>query len=320
MSLGIGDGDSVLTTPNTAFATACAISRCGATPVFVDIDPGTWLLDRGAAAAACGGDATAGGEPAGGPTGGGAGGGVKAIVPVHLYGHVVDVPALRRSLPPDITIVEDCAQAHGATLNGMHAGGFGDAAAFSFYPSKNLCALGDAGAVATRDAETAELLRRLRFYGQDRRDNHIEIGVNSRMDELQAALLVAELEHVDRWIERRREIAAAYDAELDGEIFRRPQIVPGSRPSFHLYVVRVDDRTAFRSVLDAAGIDTGVHYPTPIPYQPAYRGLGYEPGDFPHAESLAAEIVSLPVAPHLTDAEVERVIAACRAYARGGGS
>ncbi|HUV36394.1 MAG TPA: DegT/DnrJ/EryC1/StrS family aminotransferase [Patescibacteria group bacterium] len=299
-SLGIGAGDTVLTVPNTAFPTACAITRTGATPAFVDIDPKTWLIDIEGAAGVVG-EST------------------RAVVPVHLYGHAVNIPALRDAIPGDVAIVEDCAQGHGATLNGRLVGTFSDMAAFSFYPSKNICALGDAGAVATSSGEHAGRARQLRFYGQESRDHHLAVGFNSRIDEIQAAFLTIELEHIDRWVDRRREIAGAYDAALDRNAIRRPAITGGSHPSYHLYVVRVDDRDAFRRLLDAEGIDTGIHYPVPIFYQPAYRGLGYERGDFPHAEALAGEIVSLPVAPHLSDAEVGRVIDACRIYARAGG-
>lgn len=299
-SLGIGPGDTVATVPNTAFPTACAITLTGATPVFVDINPDTWLIDVEGAAGTVG-EST------------------RAVIPVHLYGHVVDIPALREALPRAVRIIEDCAQGHGATLNGRLVGTFSDIAAFSFYPSKNLCALGDAGAVATDSENYAERARQLRFYGQEGRDHHTEVGFNSRIDEMQAAFLTIELEYIDRWVDRRRQIADRYDAELDRGAIRRPAITEGSHPSYHLYVVRVDDRTTFRRLLDEAGIDTGIHYPVPIPYQPAYRHLGYARGDFPHSEALAGEIVSLPVAPHLSDAEVERIIAACHTYARAGG-
>lgn len=299
-SLGIYEQRTVITAPNTAFPTACAITRTGAEPQFVDIDPDTWLLDIAKAVDAV--DES-----------------TVAIVPVHLYGNVVDLPALRRAAPDHVGIVEDCAQAHGATLDGRKAGTLSDAAAFSFYPSKNLCALGDAGAVATHNEEYAVRARRLRIYGQDRRDHHLDIGFNSRIDEIQAAFLTVELAYIEGWLERRREIAAVYDAELDRRTFRRPSAIGNSHPSYHLYVVRVDERDTFRHVLDGRGIDTGIHYPVPIPYQPAYRRLGYAHGDFPHAEALAEEIVSLPIGPHLCDAEVERVVRACREFARAGG-
>jgi dTDP-4-amino-4,6-dideoxygalactose transaminase len=299
-SLGISEGDRVITVPNTAFPTACAITRAGATPVFIDIDQETWLMDVDRASRAVDD-------------------GVKAVVPVHLYGHVVDVPSLRKALPERIHIIEDCAQAHGAELDGRHVGSFSDVAAYSFYPTKNLCALGDAGAVATADAERAKRLRALRFYGQEKRDYHTHVGLNSRIDEMQAALLTVELGYLDNWVSRRREIAARYDKELDPRVYRRPSILLGSQPSYHLYVVMVEEREQFRAFLDGEGIDTGVHYPAPIHRQPAYGRLGYSRGDFPRAEMLADRIVSLPVAPHLADAEVERVIVACDRFAKAGG-
>jgi dTDP-4-amino-4,6-dideoxygalactose transaminase len=299
--LGIGEGDRVITVPNTAFPTACAITRAGATPVFVDIDSETWLMDIGGAVEALDGS-------------------VKAVVPVHLYGHAVDVPSLRKVIPESVHIVEDCAQAHGATLCGKHVGSFSDIAAYSFYPTKNLCALGDAGAVATADANHANRVRALRFYGQEKRDRHTDIGMNSRIDEIQAALLSVELNYLDRWVSRRREIASRYNSELDPQVYRRPSILRGSSPSYHLFVVMVEERDEFRAFLDSEGIDTGIHYPVPIPYQPAYGHLKYSRGDFPHAELLAERIVSLPVAPHVTDSEVERVITACDRFAKAGGS
>ena len=299
-SLGVGEGDTVVTVPNTAFPTACAITRAGATPLFVDIDEQSWLMDIQKTAEAV--DES-----------------TKAIVPVHLYGHVVDIPSLRKALPKGIYIVEDCAQAHGATLNGRHVGSFSDIAAYSFYPTKNLCALGDAGAVATGNARYAERARALRFYGQEKRDHHTNVGMNSRIDEIQAAILTLELDYLDRWVGRRREVALRYDGELDSQVYKRPLPIENSEPSYHLYVVMVDERDAFRRFLDGEGIETGVHYPVPIPRQPAYSYLRYSHGDFPHAEVLADRIVSLPIAPHLADSEVERVIAACNRFARAGG-
>jgi dTDP-4-amino-4,6-dideoxygalactose transaminase len=299
--LGIGEGDKVITVPSTAFPTACAITRAGAIPVFVDIDSETWLMDISKAAGAV--DES-----------------VKAIVPVHLYGHVSDVPSLRKAIPESVCIIEDCAQAHGATLDGKHVGSFSSIAAFSFYPTKNLCALGDAGAVATASERSAERVRALRFYGQEKRDHHTSVGMNSRIDEIQAALLALELDYLDAWVSRRREIASRYQSQLDPQIYRKPSILQGSNPSYHLYVVMVEERDAFRRFLDSEGIDTGVHYPVPIPHQPAYGSLDYSRGDFPHAELLADRIVSLPVAPHLTDSEVDRVIAACDRFAKTGGS
>lgn len=299
-ALGIGEEDKVITVPNTAFATACAITRSGATPVFVDIDPETWLLDINQATDAIDND-------------------TKVILPVHLYGYVCDILKIYENIPAGIHVVEDCAQAHGAELNGKKVGTFGDIGAFSFYPSKNMCALGDAGMVVTNNTNYADRMRQFRFYGQESRDHHIETGMNSRMDEIQAAFLLLELEHVDQWVNRRREIAIQYNDGLDPDTFKRPVSAEGSNPSYHLYVVTVDDREEFRRVLASDGIDTGVHYPVPIHLQPAYSYLGYARGDLPNAEALADHIVSLPVGPHLDDSEVERVLNSCRRYARAGG-
>lgn len=297
---GVAAGSDVVTVPNTAFPTACAITMAGCRPVFVDIDPRTWMLDTDAAAEA-------------------AEAGAAAVIPVHLYGHMADMEALSAALPGHVIVIEDCAQSHGATLGGKKAGTFSDISAFSFYPSKNLCALGDAGAVASDNAGHIGKARELRFYGQEQRDHHTAIGRNSRIDEIQAAMLLVELESLDSWNSRRREIAAVYSSQLDPEVFRRPSIAPGTEPSYHLYVIRVEERDALRSFLDSKGIDTGIHYPVPIHCQPAYGHLGYSRGDFPESEALAAEIVSLPVAPHLDDSEVERVVEACREFSGAGG-
>ena len=294
-ALGVGAGDDVITVPNTAFPTACAIAQAGASPVFVDIDPRTWLMDPDRVAAAL--------TPR-----------TKAVVPVHLFGNLVDVHALQAVLPAGVGIVEDCAQAHGALLRGIPAGRLGVIAAFSFYPSKNLGALGDGGLVVTGSADLDRAVRQVRFYGQQERDHHTHIGMNSRLDEIQAAFLSAALHYFDRWVARRRRIASIYDTALRGAGFKLPDIVADSAPAYHLYVVQVPDRDGFRRHLADNGIQTGVHYPVPIPFQPAFSHLSHRRGDFPHAEHLADHIVSLPVAPHLTDEEVSRVVDVCLEY------
>lgn len=291
-ALGVGEGDEVITVPNTAFPTACAISRSGAQPVFVDIDPQTWLIDIEQVSAAV--------TPR-----------TKAVIPVHLYGQVVDIPNLRANLPGEVRILEDCAQAHGATLNGCKAGNMGDIAAFSFYPSKNLGALGDGGMVVTGDAALDTAVRQLRFYGQRSRDLHTQTGMNSRLDEIQAAFLSLELKFLDDWLALRRRTAIRYGKELESKGFAFPRPVEGSDPAYHLFVMQVPDRKGFQAFLAERGVQTGVHYPVPIPYQPAYANLGHVRGAFPHAEALSDKIVSLPIAPHLTDRDVEVVIAAC---------
>ncbi len=296
-AMGIGDGDEVITVPNTAFPTACSISRCGARPVFVDIDPQTWLIDIEQVAAAV----TAR---------------TKAVIPVHLYGQVVDIPKLRSLLPEQVRILEDCAQAHGATLHGCKVGNMGDIASFSFYPSKNLGALGDGGLVVTDDIRLDTAVRQLRFYGQKSRDLHVHTGMNSRLDEIQAAFLSLELDYLDEWLALRRGNAERYGKSLVSKGFVFPQSVEGSDPAYHLFVMQVPDRSHFQEYLAGRGVQTGVHYPVPIPFQPAYSYLGHKHGDFPHAEALAEKIVSLPIAPHLTDQDSDHVITACLEYSR----
>ncbi len=300
-ALGIGPGDEVITTAMSAAFTALAISLVGATPVFVDIDPETGNLDPAAVEAAV--------TPR-----------TRAIVPVHLYGRPADLePLLATARRHGLALVEDCAQAHGARYRGRPVGTWGVAGAFSFYPTKNLGALGDGGAVVTDDPELAERIRRLRDGGQAGRYEHVELGMNSRLDALQAAFLRTFLPHVEAWNARRRRIAARYRAglaDLPGvELLAPPP--EDVEEVVHLFAVLVDDREGLRSFLRERGIGTGIHYPRPIPHQPAYASLGHRPGDFPAAEAFAARTLSLPCYPELTDEEVDQVIAAIRAWARG---
>jgi dTDP-4-amino-4,6-dideoxygalactose transaminase len=242
-------------------------------------------------------------------------GAVKAIVPVHLYGQLADMPAIaaiatRHGLP----VIEDCAQAHGAALGGTPAGGFGLAAAFSFYPTKNLGALGDGGAIVTNDARLASRLRALREYGWRQRYVSDEPGTNSRLDEMQAAILRAKLPHLARDNARRREIAARYDAGLAGTSIRTPWVAADVRHVYHQYVVRSERRDELREALRARGVGTLVHYPVPVHAQPAYAGRACA-DDLPDTTRAAREVLSLPMFPELTDAEIEAVIAAVRACA-----
>jgi dTDP-4-amino-4,6-dideoxygalactose transaminase len=239
----------------------------------------------------------------------------KAILPVHLYGLCADLGALAEvAHDHGLYLVEDCAQAHGAEIDGRRAGSIGDAAAFSFYPTKNLGALGDAGAVVTSDGDVAERARRLRNYGERERFEHVERGRNSRLDEVQAAVLTLKLTHLDEWTERRRAIAATYDAVLQDSGVRRPTEPAGRRHVYHLYVVEATERDAFRLELSRSGVVTGVHYPRPVHYQPAYRSLG-EGQTLPVSEHLAKVVVSLPLYPELTDEEVAVVCGALRGAA-----
>lgn len=289
-ALGVGPGDRVLTTPFSFFASAGAIAWIGATPVLADIDPETGLLDPERAAAVMGS-------------------GIACILPVHLYGQLADVRAFRALADASgAKLLEDAAQAHGATRAGVHAGELGDAAAFSFYPTKNLGCAGEGGAVLIQDASIAEGLRRLRDHGSTAKYEHAELGVNSRLHALQAAILAVKLPHLAAWNERRRGIAARYDAAFAGSAAVRPlRSVPGS--VHHQYAVRVPaaDRDTVHEGLVEAGVHAAVHYPRPIHLQAAAAGWGYGPGSLPEAEALAREVLCLPIHPFLVDADADRV-------------
>jgi dTDP-4-amino-4,6-dideoxygalactose transaminase len=293
---GLSPGDEVLLPANTCVPTLAGVRLAGGRPRFSDVDPDTLTLDAESAARAL--------SPA-----------TKFLLPVHLYGGLADLGGLTAlARGRKLTIVEDCAQSHGARLGDRFAGSFGDAAAFSFYPSKNLGAYGDGGAVATNDAALAARLRQLRQYGWSRRDVAEREGWNSRLDELQAAILSAKLPSLAGENGRRIEIAQSYDAAFAGLPMRRLAVRPGSVPSRHIYPVRVERRDAFREYLLARGVETGVHYPLPLHLQPAYAFLGGRKGDFPVSESACDTVVSLPIHPALSDADVETVIAAVRAF------
>ena len=289
-ALGVGPGDEVVTQANTCVPTVAGIERAGATPVLCDVEPDAGTLDPSSL------------ERALTPR-------TRAIVPVHLYGQCADVDTIRAAAGT-IPIVEDCAQAAGAALRGRPAGSMGDAAAFSFYPTKNLGALGDGGAVASADEELIERVRRLRVYGQAERYLHSEHGVNSRLDELQAAVLRVRLPHLAAANARRREIAAVYDAALGDGPVRPLARLPQREHAFHLYVVRAPDRDALQRRLTDAGVQTLIHYPRPIHGHPPYAELADRGVSLAVSERLAGEILSLPLFPELTDAEVERVAAA----------
>jgi dTDP-4-amino-4,6-dideoxygalactose transaminase len=295
-ALDIGPGDEVITQANTFVATAFAISYTGARPVLVDVDPLTYTLDPAAL------------ERAITPR-------TKAIVPVHLYGQPASMaPILDIAAAHGVAVIEDACQAHGARYRGRPAGSFGDAAAFSFYPSKNLGAFGDGGAVVSRRPDVVERLRGLRDYGQTEKYRHAFVGYNRRLDEVQAAVLRLKLGRLDRWNERRRAAAALYDAALPGAGVEPPRVAPDRTHVYHLYVIRVRDRDGLRAHLERQGIHTGVHYPIPVHLQPACAELGYRPGDFPVTEAAAAGIVSLPMYPEIGAEQVERVVDAIGAF------
>jgi dTDP-4-amino-4,6-dideoxygalactose transaminase len=291
----IGPGDEVITTPHTWISTSWAISYVGARPVYVDIDSETYNIDVDLV------------EQAITPR-------TKAILPVHLYGQAADVVGLRRIADKhSLILIEDAAQAHGAKLNGQRIGTFGHAACFSFYPGKNLGAFGEGGAVVTNDQLIAQRIRRLRDHAQDGRHNHVETGFNTRMEGLQGAVLGVKLRHLDRWNTLRRRHAARYRdllAECDG--FQLPTVRDPESHVWHLFVILVNgiERDMFARQLQARGIATGVHYPTPVPLQPAYKHLEHVPGDFPVAEDVMSRCVSLPMFAELTDEQLDKVAAA----------
>jgi dTDP-4-amino-4,6-dideoxygalactose transaminase len=296
-AVGVGHGDEVITAANTCIPTIVGIEAAGAVPVLVDVEEDTFTLDPARLTEAI--------SPR-----------TKAIVPVHLYGQCADLDAIVEiAATAQLKIVEDCAQAHGATYRGQRAGAIGDAAAFSFYPTKNLGALGDGGAVATSDPGVAERALLLRNYGEQERFHHVLRGCNSRLDELQAAVLAAKLPRLEGWNERRRELARRYDEAL-ADVVSVPAEAPDRRHVYHLYVVLVRERDAFRSRLAECGVGTVVHYPIPVHLQPAYASLA-RPGSLPVAEELAATIVSLPLYPELTDEEVDVVIEMVRSIMPG---
>ncbi|MBE2200511.1 MAG: DegT/DnrJ/EryC1/StrS family aminotransferase [Anaerolinea sp.] len=288
-ALGVGPGDEVITVAHTAVATIAAIELTGATPVFVDIDPDTYTLDPALLPAAI--------TPRS-----------KAIIPVHLYGHPANLdPILAVARQHKLLVLEDCAQAHGARYRGKMVGSFGDAAAFSFYPTKNLGAMGDGGAVVTRHDEVAERLYALRQYGWQQRYVSSTAGYNSRLDELQAALLRVKLAYLDGMNAARRRLANEYAQALAG----LPLTLPGERPFahhvYHLYVIQTDRRDALRAYLHARGIGTAIQYPMPVHRQPAYHHLGYPAGSLPVTEQIAARILSLPIYPTLPAAHLTGV-------------
>jgi dTDP-4-amino-4,6-dideoxygalactose transaminase len=293
-ALGLGAGDEVLVPANTFIATALGVLRAGARPVPVDSDR-FFLMDARRI------------EERLTPR-------TRAILPVHLFGQMADMEAIGEiAAARGLLVVEDAAQSQGARRNGRGSGGFGAAAATSFYPGKNLGAYGDAGAVLTADDEVAARIRRLRNWGSERKYHHPEIGFNSRLDTLQAVVLAAKLAHLDAWNRARREAAARYDALLAGcEEAALPRTLPGNEHVYHLYVVRVPRRDEVLGKLQAEGIGAGVHYPTPLHLHGALRHLGHRAGDFPEAERAAGEILSLPLYPHLTAAQQERVADALR--------
>lgn len=288
---GVGPGDEVITVAHTAVATVAAIRMTGATPVLVDIDPDTYTMSPAALAAAL--------TPA-----------TRAVIPVHLYGHAAEMDAIC-ALARECFVIEDCAQAHGAQYKGRPVGSFGDLACYSFYPTKNLGALGDGGAVTGNDPELLDKVRLLREYGwtpKERYVSHIE-GVNSRLDELQAAILRVRLCHLDADNAARRRLAALYDELLPAAV-KRPVARPDARHVYHLYVIQHAGRDALRDGLMEQGVGAGIHYPVPVHLQPAYRAGQVRCYALHVTERAAREVLSLPMYPTLTEAQARTVAAA----------
>lgn len=302
-ALGVGPGMSVVTVSHTAVATVAAIEMVGATPLLVDIEPEYYGMDPVELAAVLDH------PPAGSPP-------IRAVIPVHLYGQPVALdPIIAACRRHGVPIVEDCAQAHGATIGERKVGTFTEIATFSFYPTKNLGALGDGGMVSTQDVELGASVAALRQYGW--RNHYISdaVGVNSRLDELQAAILRVKLQHLDAQNARRRAIAAAYDVALRGTSLAPPARRNGVGHVFHLYVLRVQDRTSLQARLRAAGIGTGIHYPSPVHLQPAYRErIATGPSGCRASEIAAGQVLSLPIYPELSDQQVAQVCDALRNF------
>ena len=300
-------GEAVLTTPFSFFASVSSILRAGATPVLADIDPVSFNLSSAAVSAVLDGPR---------------GAAVRAILPVHLYGQTVEWPSFARiARDRGLTMIEDAAQAWGAEWNGVKAGGLGDIAAFSFYPTKNLSAAGDAGMVTTNSDALAERVKMLRQHGMRRRYYHDELGWNTRMDGFQGAVLAVKLKYIGAWTEARRALAARYHALFvqaglaeagpypeHGVVL--PRELPGARHVWHQYVIRAPRRDALREFLSARGIGSEIYYPLPLHQQEALKGLGYAEGDFPEAERAAREVLALPIFPELREDEQQIVVAA----------
>jgi dTDP-4-amino-4,6-dideoxygalactose transaminase len=297
LAANIGPGDEVLTVPFTFVATVSAICYTGAKPVFVDIDPRTFNMDASAIEAAITEK-------------------TKAIIPVHLYGQPADMdPILEIARRRGLVVIEDACQAHGAEYRGRRAGSIGDMSCFSFYPGKNLGAYGEGGMVVTDNPEYVRTIRMLRDWGAERKYHHVLKGYNFRMEGIQGAVLRVKLRHLEAWTEARRTTAARYNGLLAGSGVPTPGAMPYARHVYHIYAIRTPRRQAWQEALLAQGIQTGIHYPTPVHLLPAFTDLGYSVGDFPHSEQAANEVLSLPMYPELTAEQCEAVARAVRGLA-----
>jgi dTDP-4-amino-4,6-dideoxygalactose transaminase len=294
LAAGIGTDDEVITVPFTFVASVAAVVYTGARPVFVDIDPVSFTMDAGQI------------ENAITPR-------TKAILPVHLYGQTCDMdPIIAIARRHNLVVIEDACQAHGARYRGMPAGSIGDMGCFSFYPGKNLGAYGEGGAVVTNDAEYVRTVRMLRDWGAEKKYQHVLKGYNCRLEGMQGAILRVKLRHLEAWTEARRAHAAMYQTLLADSTVRTPSEMPYGRHVYHVYAVRTSDRDSLQQTLAGRGIQTGIHYPIPVHLTEAYGDLGYKAGDFPESERAAAEVLSLPMYPELSEKQIAEVADAVR--------
>ncbi len=299
LAAGVGHGDEVITVPFTFVASVAAVLYAGARPVLVDIDPRTFTMDPSAVEAAI--------TPR-----------TKAILPVHLYGQPADMdPILEVARRHGLVVIEDAAQAHGAKYKGRSIGSVADITCFSFYPTKNLGAYGEGGAVTTNNAEFARTIRMLRDWGQGGKYHHVLRGYNYRMEGLQGAILRVKLRHLEQWTAARRKVASKYDRLLANCGVELPVEMPWARHVYHLYTLRSEDRDGLRAALLAEGIQTAVHYAVPAHLQPAYADLGYGKGAFPQSEAAANQVLSLPIYPELSEQAIASVAGAVKRAVAG---
>ncbi len=294
---GIGEGDEVIVPAHSWISTSEAVGNVGALPVFVDVEPDYFTINVDLIESAI--------TPR-----------TKVIIPVHLYGHPANMPAIMELAEKhNLKVMEDCAQSHGAMINGKKAGTFGHAASYSFYPGKNLGAYGDAGCMTTDDDGLAETVRMIANHGQKGKHNHLIEGRNSRLDGLQAAILSAKLPHLEKWTEARINNAALYTQLLHGAAVKTPVIKEGYRHVFHLYVIRTNNREALAQLLKEQEIETAVHYPTALPFLPCYANRNHKPEDFPAAFANQSQILSLPLYAELTTEQIEKVASLVQSFA-----
>jgi dTDP-4-amino-4,6-dideoxygalactose transaminase len=294
LAANVGPGDEVITVPFTFVASVAAIHYTGAKAVLIDVDPKTYTMDPNLLEAAI--------TPR-----------TKAIIPVHLYGQCADMdPILAIARKHKLMVLEDACQAHGAEYKGRRAGSMGDMAAFSFYPGKNLGAYGEGGMVTTNNAEYARTIRMLRDWGAEKKYQHVLKGYNFRLEGIQGAVLRVKLKYLEKWTEQRRAAAARYDQQLAGTGIPTPHAHAHNRHVYHIYAIRTATRAAWQEALNAAGVQSGIHYPIPVHLLPAYADLGYKAGQFPHSEKAANEVLSLPMFPEITTQQIDAVVAAVK--------